>query len=277
MGLRINTNVAALNAQRQLGGKKRELDNSLERLSSGQRINKASDDAAGLAISENLKAQIRSTRQAVRNSYDGVSMIQTAEGGLNEVGGILIRMRELSMQAASDTIGDKERSFLDKEFQQVKQEINRIAEVTEFNGRKLLDGSGTMLEFQIGTRNSAGQDRITYNSAANSSKLSELGIEDQDIVSKSVAQNVLVKLDGAIDKINSNRANLGALQNRLLSTINNSENYNENITAANSRIRDTDVASESANLVANNIMVQAATSVLTQANQTTSMAIRLLQ
>lgn len=277
MGLRINTNVAAINAQRQLGNKKRDLDNSLERLSSGQRINKASDDAAGLAISENLKAQVRSTRQAIRNSYDGVSMIQTAEGGLNEVGGILIRMRELSMQAASDTIGDTERSFLDKEFQQVKGEINRIAEVTEFNGRKLLDGTGQKLEFQIGMRNNAALDRISYNTGENSAKLSELGVETEEINTKTQAQGVLTKVDGAIDKINSNRANLGALQNRLLSTINNSENYNENISAANSRIRDTDVASETANLVSSNIMIQAASSVLTQANQTTSMAIRLLQ
>jgi len=277
MGLRINTNISSINAQRNLGMKRRELDGTLEKLSSGQRINKASDDAAGLAISENLKAQIRSGRQAQRNAQDGVSMVQTAEGGLNEVSNILVRMRELSMQAASDTIGDQERSFLDQEFQQVKAEITRIAEVTEFNGRKLLSGTGDKLDFQIGSHNNDSLDRISYDTRMNDARVGTLGIEGETVTSKNGAQTGLEKIDSAINAVNRNRAYLGALQNRLGSTVNNLENYEENISAANSRIRDVDVASETAKLTANNVMTQAATSVLTQANQASSLALRLLQ
>jgi len=276
MGLRINTNVSSLNAQRMLNSKKRDLDSSLEKLSSGLRINKAADDAAGLAISENLKAQIRSGRQAQRNAQDGISMVQTAEGGLNEVSSILIRMRELSMQAASDTVGDREREFLEKEFQQVKSEISRIADVTEFNGRKLLDGSSPNMEFQIGFRNNPALDRITFNGSATDSKTGSLGIEAESVLDKTGAQTSLAKLDDALTKINGNRAYLGALQNRLSSTVNNLENYDEALNSANSRIRDVDIAGETARMTAANIMSQAATSVLSQANQSTGLALKLL-
>src|SRR5689334_15273330 len=163
MGLRVNTNIASLNSQRHLRGTRLNLDKSLERLSSGSRINSAGDDAAGLAISENLKAQIRGLRQAKRNGMDGVSLIQVSEGGLNEISNMLVRLRELAIQAASDTIGDTERQFTDREFQSLKQEIDRIANVTQFNGIPLLNGRAGIFEIQVGTHNNPILDRIVYN------------------------------------------------------------------------------------------------------------------
>ncbi|MDX9731182.1 MAG: flagellin FliC, partial [Bdellovibrionales bacterium] len=165
MGLRINTNVASLNAQRNLLGTKWGLDRSLERLSSGHRINRAGDDAAGLAISENLRAQIRGLKQASRNAQDGVSLVQVAEGGLNETSSILIRLRELAVQAASDTIGPVERQFLNVEYDQLVSEIDRIADATEFNGTQLLSGTGSVLDFQVGTRNDPNIDRLSFDAS----------------------------------------------------------------------------------------------------------------
>ena len=163
MGLRIATNTTALNAQRQMAITRNHLDKSLEKLASGSRINHAGDDAAGLAISENLKAQIRGMRQAKRNAQDGVSLIQVSEGGLNEVSNILVRLRELSIQSASDTIGDTERGFTDREYQSLKQEIDRIANVTAFNGTPLLNGKAGIFEIQVGTQNNPILDRVVYN------------------------------------------------------------------------------------------------------------------
>jgi flagellin len=276
MGLRINTNVASINAQRSLAGTKKDLDSSLEKLSSGLRINKAGDDAAGLAVSENLKAQIRSLGQAKRNANDGISMIQTAEGGLNEVSNILIRLRELSIQASSDTIGDTERKFVNVEYQQLKNEIQRIAQVTNFNGTSLLTGEGPELSIQVGTHNNAFEDRIIYPTGAQNAKLDKLGIAGIATDSKTAAQEAIAKIDVAIVGINSNRANLGALQNRLSSTVNNLSVAEENMSASNSRIRDVDVAQETANMVRNNILHQAGISVLSNANASNQAALKLL-
>ena len=276
MGLRIVTNVPSLAAQRTLGVNNRELSDSLGKLSSGSRINKAADDAAGLAISEKLKGTIRSLAQAERNANDGVSMIQTAEGGLNEISSILIRLRELAMQAASDTVGDQERTFTDIEYQNLKNEISRIAQVTEFNGKKLLNGQGDSYDFQIGVNNVDAEDRIKYNAADTDATLSSLGIESLDILSKQAAQNSLEVVDTAIGRISGQRANLGAIQNRLISTVNNLEVSMENLSAANSRIRDTDYASETARNAKYNILTTAGTAVLAQANASGQLALKLI-
>lgn len=276
MGLRINTNIQALAAQRALGINKTNQNNSLEKLASGSRINRAGDDAAGLAISEKLKANIRSMSQATRNANDGISLIQTAEGAMNEVSNILIRLRELSIQAASDTIGDTERAFVNKEVQHLKSEIDRIARSTEFNGTKLLDGTSPQLEVQIGTGNNEFLDRLRFDTQEQVTTLDALGLEDVNTVSKGGAQENLAMIDGAIQRLNNNRASLGALQNRLGSTVNNLNIYRENLEAANSRIRDTDMAAETSELVKNNILTQATVSVLGQANQNAQVALNLL-
>lgn len=276
MGLRINTNVPSLAAQRSLSRNSAALNDNLRKLSSGERVTRAGDDAAGLAISENLKAYIRGTRQAGRNAGDAISLVQTAEGGLNEISSIVIRLRELAIQAASDTIGDTERNFSDIEFQQLKDEIDRIARSSEFNGTKLLDGTGGVLEFQIGTKNDPVLDRLTYDGTANNATLVSLGLAAEAINSKLGSQQSLQKLDDALVRINGVRANLGAVQNRLGSIINNLAIGDENLSAANSRIRDVDVASETAEMTKNNILVQSSTSVLTQANQAPNIAIKLI-
>lgn len=276
MGLRIATNVQSLAAQRFLSTNKMNLDKSLEKLSSGSRINRAGDDAAGLAISERLKANIRSLRQANRNANDGVSMVQVAEGAMNEVSNILIRMRELSMQAASDTIGDRERGFIAKEVGGLKEEVQRIAQSTEFNGTKLLDGSRGKLDIQIGINNNEFEDRFQYDTEQAKTTLAGLGLDPIAVDKKEMAQANLGMLDEAILRLNSNRSSLGALQNRLGSTINNLNIYTENLAAANSRIRDTDMAEETSELTKNNILSQANISVLGQANQNAQMALKLL-
>lgn len=276
MGLRINTNVQSLSAQRHLNNNKRSLDSNLSKLASGERITKAADDAAGLAISEKLKAQIRSLRQAKRNADDGISLVQTAEGGLSEISNIVIRLRELSIQAASDTVGDQERGFTDIEFQQLKDEIQRISKASEFNGRQLLDGTGGIVEMQIGTRNDPNIDRLKYDASSIDSTLESLGIGSESVSSKEGAQLALANLDEALVKINGSRANLGALQNRLTSVIQNLEISDENLSEANSRIRDVDVAAETAALAKNQILNQAGVSVLAQANQAPNFALQLL-
>jgi flagellin len=276
MGLRISTNVASLNAQKNLGFTQRGLAQSLARMSSGYRINQAADDAAGLAISENLKAQIRGMRQATRNANDGISLVQVAEGGLSEVSNMLIRLRELAVQSASDTIGDTERKFLDVEYQQLKSEIQRISEVTTFNGRDLLNGTGGVLDIQVGTHNDAFKDRISFNASAANSGLEALGIMAETVASKEGAQTSIEANDRAIVSVNAIRANFGAMQNRLQSTTANLAVSDENLSAANSRIRDADIAAESGELTRNNILAQAGVSVLAQANSISQMALKLL-
>lgn len=276
MGLRINTNVQSLAAQRSLGINSSAQKLNLEHLSSGSRIVRAADDAAGLAISEKMKSHIRSIGQSMRNANDGISMIQTAEGAMNETGNILTRFRELSIQAASDTIGDVERGFIDKEVQQLNLEIDRIAKSTEYNGRKLLAGEGEKLEIQVGLKNDAALDRFVYDIAKVNSTSEFLGVSGMNVATKEAAQNNLDKIDNAISSLSGNRAELGALQNRLQSSVNNMAIYNENLSAGNSRIRDIDVASETAELTKNNILTQATTSVLSQANQNSMLALKLL-
>jgi len=276
MGLRIMTNVQSLAAQRYLNINVENQKNSLEHLSSGTRINKAGDDAAGLAISEKLKSEIRSLRQATRNTNDGISMIQVAEGSMNEIGNILTRLRELSIQSASDTISDEERGFTNKEVQQLKAEIQRIALVTEYNHTRLLDGSGEDLDIQVGLNNNPMLDRLSYSPAILNSTLAVLGLEGVATSTKLSSQENLKLLDSAIEHINGNRATLGALQNRLQSTIANLNIYRENLENANSRIRDTDVAQESSELTKNSILSQASVSVLAQANQNPQLALKLL-
>lgn len=276
MGLRINTNTASLNAQRNLGGSKLGLDKSLERLSSGFRINRAGDDAAGLAISENLKAQIRGLKQSSRNAQDGVSLIQVAEGALNEISSIMIRLRELAVQAASDTIGPVERQFLNVEYDQLVSEVDRIADGTEFNGTQLLSGTGSILDFQVGTRNDPNIDRISFDASKADSNAAALGVNLTSVADKASAQNSLSAIDSAIVSVSAMRADFGAIQNRLQSTISNLAVSMENMSAANSRIRDVDVAEETAELTRNNILLNAGTSVLAQANQTSNIALGLL-
>lgn len=274
--LKINTNVPSLMAQRNLTNNYGRLNDNLRKLSSGTRITRAGDDAAGLAISENLRAQIRGVKQATRNGNDAISLIQTAEGGLNEISNIIIRLRELSMQSASDTIGDKEREFVDIEFQGLKEELDRISKSSEFNGRKLLDGTGGLLEFQVGIRNDPVLDRLRYDGTNMDSSLAALGIAEESVLTRSGAQLSLNGLDNALVKVNGIRAELGATQNRLQSTVRNLGVSEENMSAAHSRVRDVDMASETASMAKNNILTQAGASVLTQANALPNVALKLL-
>ena len=279
MGLRIATNVSSLTSQRHLRTTRQALDRSLERLSSGYRINKAGDDAAGLAISEKLRAKTRGLVQAQRNASDGISLIQVAEGGLNEVQNILVRLRELGVQAASDTIGSRERQYLDQEYQSLKDEVDRIANGTEFNGTYLLDGTGGSLDFQVNTggENLLGVDRISFDAFKLDVNADKLGLEELGTQSKEAAQRSLSSIDKAIEDVSSTRAELGAIDNRLQSTIRNLSISIENLSAAKSRIKDVDVASETAELTKHNVLMQAGTAVLMQANNVPKLALSLLQ
>ncbi len=278
MGLRINTNVPALIAQRNLRTTRTHLDRSLERLSSGTRINHAADDAAGLAISESLRAQIRGLNQAERNAQDGISLVQVAEGGLAEISNILIRMRELGVQAASDTVGHQERSFLDIEFQQLLEEIDRIARSTEYNRVPLLNGTTSTFEIQVGVGNNPAIDRIKLFGGNHPAdvNVTALGINLASVADKPSAQTSLALIDSAMTAAISIRSEFGAMQNRLQSVINNLGISKENLSAANSRIRDTDIAEETTELTKQNILMQSGVSVLGQANTTIKTALNLL-
>lgn len=276
MGLRINTNVASLSAQRSLSNNTAAKNSNMEKLSSGSRINKAADDAAGLAISEKMKAQIRGSQQADRNANDAISLIQVAEGASSEVSNILVRLRELSVQSASDTVGDTERAFTNMEYQNLAQEVDRIAQSTTFNGKTLINGEGETVDFQIGTYNDENNDRLSYDISSASLTTSSLGIDGSGVASKEASQENLVKIDEALDVVNGNRANFGALQNRLQSASRNLQVKTENLSAANSRIRDTDIAAASAEMTKNSILTQSGTSVLAQANNAGQAALRLI-
>lgn len=274
--MRINTNVAAIQGQRNLSKNSRETEASFAKLSSGERITKAADDASGLGISEKLKAGIRSGKQASRNANDGISLIQTAEGGLHEASALLTRMRELAMQSSTDTLGDSDRENSDKEYQQLKNELDRISQTTEFNGKKLLNGSSEKMDFQVGLNADPSDNTISYNAPEVDSGTHSLGISDVSIRSKFNAQDSLSRLDSAISKISAQRAQIGSIQNRLTVSSNNMDVYTENMASANSRIRDVDVAVESANLTKGNILAAAGTSVLSQANQLGQSALKLI-
>jgi flagellin len=281
MAITVQTNVSSLNAQRNLTGTMNTMQTALSRLSSGYRITKASDDAAGLAISESLRTQIRSMAQAQRNAYDGISVIQTAEGSLNEISNILIRMRELGMQSASDGVGTTERAYMQVELGALRSEIDRISAGTEFNGRKLIDGSlsaaTSELTFQIGIRNVTANDRIGI--TINSAQAAQLQVDASNlsISTKLGAQVALSKLDTALGSVSSIRARLGAYENRLTSTISNLGIAQENVSAANSRIRDMDAAQETSNLTKAQILLQAGVSVLAQANAVPQVALSLIR
>ena len=279
MGLRIQTNTMALTSQRHLKSTRALLDRSLERLSSGYRINRSGDDAAGLAISEKLRAKTRGLVQASRNASDGVSLIQVAEGGLNEIQNILVRLRELGVQSASDTIGAKERGYLDQEYKSLKEEIDRIANSTEFNGTYLLDGTGGSLDFQVNTGgdNLLGVDRISFDAFKLDVNVDKLGLEELNVNTKSDAQRSLASIDTAVEKVSSVRGQLGAIENRLESTIKNTSISIENLSAARSRIKDVDIAEETSEMAKQNILMQAGTAMLAQANSVPKMALSLLQ
>lgn len=279
MAVIINSNLAALTARKNLETSQSQLSTSIARLSSGLRITRASDDAAGLAISEKLSAQIRGLSQASRNAANGISVVATAEGALNEVTNLLARQRELAVQAASGDLGSAERANLDQEYQQLMSEIDRIATSTKFNGQALFSAGGTTsFSFQIGI-NSGSDNVLTV--TVSKTDVSGLGgtagsLSGTNITAASSAQAVLAKIDSAITSVTSNRGTLGAMQNRLESVIRNLSVSIENTTAANSRIRDVDVAEETAAYTKNQILVQAGVSVLAQANQQPSIALSLL-
>ncbi len=276
MGLRIATNVASQSVQKNLKEVSNAGNAELERLSSGKRITKAADDAAGLAISTNLDAQTRGLRQATRNANDGISLVQTAEGGLNETSNILVRLRELTIQAASDTVGDAERGFLDKEYQQLMTEVDRISASTTFNGTNLLNGEGKgSMDFQVGAF-AGEQNKITFDSSETNASAGEIGIAGSTISNKDDALSSISTVDEAIAKVSSQRSNLGAIQSRLASTVKNLEVQTINQDSARSVIQDVDVASSSAALASNNVVKNAAVSTLSQANQIPMSALRLL-
>jgi len=275
MGLRVSTNVPSLTVQRNIQANQKELNRSLGRLSSGQRIATSSDDAAGLSLSSKLEAEIRGLRQASRNANDGISFVQTAEGSLNEVSNILIRLRELGVQAASDTLGDEERSIIDREYQSLKQEVDRIAEVTNFNGRQLLNGSGGELTFQVGTHK-GDNDQIMYDTDDANSTASKIGISGASVSSKDSAIDSMEEVDEAIKTVNEYRASLGATQNRLQSASNNLSIQIENMSDARSRIADTDIAEEASNLAKHSVLQNAGIAVLAQANSAPMNALKLL-
>lgn len=275
MGLRITTNVPAINATRNLANSQRMQEKAANQLSSGYRINKSADDAAGLAISESMKAQIRSSIQARRNANDGISLIQVAEGGLSEVSNTLTRIRELGIQAASDTVGDRERALINLEVKQLKSEIDRTAQSTKWSDTHLLNGDSKVFDFQVGV-NSTEFDNIAFDSSKNVATLDGLEIADIDMGSKEGARSSLAQLDEAQNRINGMRADIGSLQNRLTSTVDTLAVTEENLAAANSRIRDTDIAAATAETARNQVLLQAGTAALAQANQTNQLALKLL-
>ena len=275
MALSMLTNIASLGAQRNLQKTTGAIAQNIARLSSGLRINKSADDAAGLAISSKMSAHIRCLAQAQRNSNDAVSFIQTAEGALNEIGGLLTRMRELAVQAATGgTLTNSDRSALDQEFQILESEINRIVDVTKYNGQTLLNGAiSAGASFQVGILNST-NDRITLSLA--SSTATALSTAGYTVSTAANAQSALTAVDSAIERVAARRNNLGAVQNRLSVTISNLGSIHENLSAANSRIGDVDVAAETANMARNQILMQAGVSVLSQANSMPGMVLALL-
>lgn len=274
MGLRINTNLASINAQRHLGKQQERGNHALAALASGSRIVKASDDAAGLSISENIRGQTAGIKVARSNAYNAVSLIQVSEGGLNEINNVLIRLRELGVQAASDNVSDVERGFLDQEAAQLIEEADRIAKTTRFGNKVLLDGTGEKLDFHVGPFGGE-ENVISYSIDANATG-SAIGIDGVTVADKEGARDTLQTVDDALVKLGKMRADFGAVQSRLNATVSNLDIQFENLSAANSRLRDTDVAFESAELVSSNILQSAAVSVLAQANQQGYSATKLL-
>jgi len=285
MAVRIFNNIPSLNAQRILGINNGRLAQSVERISSGIRINRGSDDAAGLAISEGLRSDIRALRQAVRNANDGVSLINVTEGALNEQSGILIRLRELASQAATGTVGSTERQTIQLEFTALRNEIDRIAQTTEFNGQKLVEGSlassvtsTSHILIQVGL-DSTSHSRINLNTEVNLEAMTSTGlsIHELSVTSADAALTALEQMNTSIGTITEGRGKVGAVQNRLIRTISNVSIAIENLSAAESAIRDADIAEEVALLTRNQILVQAATAMVGQANLIPQSVLQLLQ
>jgi len=275
MGLRINTNVASIGAQRVLAKQQARAEHAQLAISSGSRIVKAADDAAGLAISENIRGQLSGIKMARNNSYNAQSLIQVSEGGLNEISNIMIRLRELGVQAASDTVSDVERSFLDQEAQQLVQESDRIAKSTKFGNKALLDGTGGEMEYHVGPFADEATNVIKYKISADATA-STLGIDGVSLADKGGARSTLQAVDTALVKMGQMRADFGAVQSRLQSTTSNLDIQYENLSAAKSRISDADIAYESAEMTSANILQQASVGVLAQANQNGAAALKLV-
>lgn len=275
MALTVNTNVSSMTALGHLNRTNSNLESTFSRISSGLRINKAGDDAAGLAVAENLAAEQQSLRQAARNTNDGISVIQTAEGATNEVGDILKRMRELAVQSSSETLANSERAYIQDEYTQLADEINRISSVTNFNGVSLSDGSQTSIDVQVGIFNTA-NDRISI--SLGDLRATSLGVDtaNMSMSSSASAQAALTALDTSIDSINKIRSQFGSAQNRLESSLNNLHAYTENLAGAESRIRDADFAFETAQMSKFQTMQQAGVAILGQANGLTQGALRLI-
>ncbi len=274
MGLRINTNVASINAQRQLFKQQSRLEHSQAALASGSRIVKSSDDAAGLSIAENIRGQVAGIRMARNNAFNAQSLIQISEGGLNEINNILIRLRELGVQAASDTVSDVEREFLNQESSQLVQESERIAQSTRFGNAQLLNGSGKELEYHVGPF--AGEENVIRYQLAADATTNTLGIDGVTVADKSGAKDTLNAVDGALITLGKMRADFGAVQSRLQRTVSNLDIQNENLTAAEGRIRDADVAYESSEMTSAQILQSASVAVLAQANQNGTAALKLI-
>lgn len=275
MGLRINTNISSIGAQRVLTKQQGRMEHAQQALASGSRIVKAADDAAGLAISENIRGQLNGIKMARNNSYNAQSLIQVSEGGLNEVSNIMIRLRELGVQAASDTVSDTERSFLNQEAQQLVSEADRIAKSTRFGHKALLDGSGEEFEYHVGAFADESENTIKYKITADATT-SNLGIDSVDLSDKSGARATLESVDNGLIKIGQMRADFGAVQSRLQATTSNLDIQYENLSAAKSRISDADIAFESSEMMSAQILNNAAVSVLAQANQNGAAALKLL-
>ena len=277
MGLQINTNEMALAAQRNLDQTGRRLHHVIDQLASGSRIVQAADDPAGLSISDSLNAQIRSLAQAARNAQDGISLIQVYEGGTNEINNMVMRIRELCMQSASDTVGERERAMINNECQQLKQEINRVARTTKYAGRELLSGEAIKMDFQVGINNDPEVDRISFNPGDTNLTLNALDLSDIDVSQKENSQAALERLDAALTKVNEVRSRVGSAQNRLQTTVSATSIFQENLLAAKSRIRDVDVAKASSDYARENILRKAGVAVLAQANETPALALQLLR
>lgn len=275
MGLRVNTNIASINAQRNTAQVTTRLARNYQRLSTGLRISTAADDAAGLAISERLRSQVRSLAQASRNANDGISLVQVGEGALNEVSNILVRLRELAIQSANGSSSTADKNTIREEFDSLVNEVNRIAQSTEFNGIKLLDGSSSTVTFQVGINTSPGIDSL--NVTLTPALSTTLGLSSIDVGSGGNTSFAITQIDQAINAVSQLRGRFGSLQNRLQSTIANLGVAGESLSAAESRIRDVDVAYETAELTRNNILQQASISILSQANAQPQAALQLLQ
>ncbi len=275
MGLRVNTNIASINAQRNTAQVTTRLARNYQKLSTGLRISTAADDAAGLAISERLRSQVRSLSQASRNANDGISLVQVGEGALNEVSNILVRLRELTIQSANGSSSTADKDTIKEEFDSLVNEVNRIAQSTEFNGIRLLDGSSSSVTFQVGINTTAGIDQLDV--SLTPALATSLGLSSLDIGSSGSTTTAILAIDNAINSVSQLRGKFGSLQNRLQSTIANLGVAGESLSAAESRIRDVDVAYETAELTRNNILQQASISILAQANQQPQSALTLLQ